>query len=450
MAPTMLQVSREIFYFYLLCSNGILTVFHFVHLLCCCFITVSENVGYDIIGMGYFLEDGVEQFNTISYNLAAHVHMLEDIPTGNSQNTPTYEQSSSLIWPVDVSASGFYISNVHNYLIGNAASGGWSGFAFPSLPTAVGKSKDTPDFRPSNLVALEIDGNTAHSTGFWFKGAAGFYIGGALYYDSDGKLWYNPGRSKEADHKRDPCLVNQCAEPYNKCNYGCPENKKAAFEISNTKSFLIAGAGLNSWGGRIEIAGFESYDSRLALQALSEGFWMDNALVVCRTGVSLGLPAPAEANELEGSGFYWYDTLQSHIVTNAEFRNCGYRSSKYAQYDASPTRGCGDDADAGCSSSSTVFGLVTHSDQMTPEVMQGTKSITYNDCGRRFRFTVDADELDTVSGRGQNWLDVDGSASGLGVPVIIGSGFESVKDWWGVDDEGETLMAEKLMLNGSS
>ena len=69
---------------------------------------------------------------------------------------------------------------------------------------------------------------------------------------------------------------------------------------------------------------------------------------------------------------------------------------------------------------------------MVPEVMQATKNLTFIDCGRRFRYTVSVN--DTVSGRSQSWLDIDGSASGLNVPTLIGSGLDSVKDWWGVED----------------
>ena len=91
-------------------------------------MTVSENVAYDVIGYCYYLEDGVEQYNTISYNLAAHIHMLgPNIPTDQGQLLNDYVQSavagSELTLPADVTASGFYITNVHNYLIGNAASG---------------------------------------------------------------------------------------------------------------------------------------------------------------------------------------------------------------------------------------------------------------------------------------------------------------------------------------
>ena len=78
------------------------------------------------------MEDGIEEDNEISFNLVAHVHLLLG-PDGNpprsvGQLTPIYEESEDLIVPADVTASGFYVSNVHNTIVGNAASGGWSGF----------------------------------------------------------------------------------------------------------------------------------------------------------------------------------------------------------------------------------------------------------------------------------------------------------------------------------
>ena len=39
---------------------------------------VSNNVAYDVIGHCFYLEDGVEELNTISYNLAAHIHWMGD------------------------------------------------------------------------------------------------------------------------------------------------------------------------------------------------------------------------------------------------------------------------------------------------------------------------------------------------------------------------------------
>jgi hypothetical protein len=161
-------------------------------------------------------------------------------------------------------------------------------------------------------------------------------------------------------------------------------------------------------------------------------------LLPFRTGEDLVMPTvPEWWNRMRGDGFFWYDTGQEHIITDAMFRNCGYRSDGFNQYDTSPDRGCGDSDSNGCLSESTVFGFLTHSDEFTPEIMQGTRNVTFENCGRRFSLDNFNGNSDTVSGRGQNWLDADGSASGLGVPTLIASGIESASDWWTVDDEGK-------------
>merc|ERR1712157_347249 len=74
-------------------------------------------------------------------------------------------------------------------------------------------------------------------------------------------------------------------------------------------------------------------------------------------------------------------------------------------------------------------------DQFPPQQMQGTKSITYDNCGRRYKLHhwKGDDYINTVSGRTQNWLDVDGTASGLNEPTIIGSGLDEAGLWWTVD-----------------
>lgn len=62
--------------------------------------------------------------------------------------------------------------------------------------------------------------------------------------------------------------------------------------------------------------------------------------------------------------------------------------------------------------------------------MQGTRNITYENVGRRFYLRNYVGDFTTVSGRIQNWIDADGSASGLKVPTIIGSGYEECGLWW--------------------
>jgi G8 domain len=84
----------------------------------------TENVAFDVMGYCYYLEDGVEERNTISYNLAAHIHTIgPEIVRGFGQKTSQYVEGPKLTLPADVTASGFYVTNVHNNIIGNAASG---------------------------------------------------------------------------------------------------------------------------------------------------------------------------------------------------------------------------------------------------------------------------------------------------------------------------------------
>lgn len=128
-------------------------------------------------------------------------------------------QSANLLVPADTSASGFYISNAYNDIIGNAASGGWSGFAFPNLPKPVRDFFFLPsphflfhfflqigDFRgqgfgnnnPLNRPTKTFRGNTAHSSGFYWQGHGnGIYVGAWLTHDaaSPFNLRYDSGRN---------------------------------------------------------------------------------------------------------------------------------------------------------------------------------------------------------------------------------------------------------------
>lgn len=88
----------------------------------------------------------------------------------------------------------------------------------------------------------------------------------------------------------------------------------------------------------------------------------------------------------------------------------------------------------GCRYDSTVFGFLTHSDQFNPEIMQATKNITMKNVGRRFRFS--RTDIETVSGRTQNWLDADGTVSGWNEPTLIGSGLPSAASWWRIGKPG--------------
>jgi len=357
-------------------------------------------------------------------------------PSGSSLNVhDLYQENDSLILPADVTASAFYITNIHNYLIGNAASGGWAGFAFPNLPTPLGVHRHEK-LRPSSVTGLTIDGNTAHSTGWWWKSSAGFYLGGSLYYNDDDVLEYNAGR--DLGNRRSTCLVNKCQGSFG-CGAYCRPREQDWVKISNMKAFLVAGVGFSSWNGRMELRGYECHDCGLALQSLSHGFWANDMLAVCRTNVPLLLPEDAKASQLRADGFRWYDTGQEHIITEATFRQCGYRSDEFDQYNQEPNRGCGDENDIGCRSDSSVWSFVTHSDRNVPEMMQGTRAINFENCGRRFYqrdFRQDkSPHPSSVSAREQNWYDIDGSITGFGERSVIASGLADAGLWWKIDNE---------------
>jgi len=225
--------------------------------------TVSENVAFDVVGYCYYLEDGVEEDNTLSFNLAALIHFIGEAPWGNGQTTQINKQSATLTNPADVTAAGFYITNVHNNLIGNSASGGYAGYAFPFLLRPIGPSKGV-NMNPTIRTSLTLNGNIAHSTGWWWYHAAAFYFSGSLYFDTDGTtLVYNAGRDQSKGYRR-PCLTNMCATSGG-CDDWCPSDKRAWIQLNNSKAFLTPSNGLNSWSGRMEVLGFEAHDMGLSL-----------------------------------------------------------------------------------------------------------------------------------------------------------------------------------------
>ena len=137
--------------------------------------------------------------------------------------------------------------------------------------------------------------------------SARFYFGGSFYYKSDGLMRYNPGRALYGRGARSPCSKwTDCAGP----GCTCREENQIPLNVTNTKSFLTAGVGFNSWNGLMNLMGYESYDSRLAFQALSKGFWLTKAYIGCRSGEALPLPSPATVAKMEGSVLVWYDTTQ--------------------------------------------------------------------------------------------------------------------------------------------
>eukprot|EP00474_Spongospora_subterranea_P005425 CRZ05883.1 hypothetical protein [Spongospora subterranea] len=382
---------------------------------------VSENVAYSIVGHCYYIEDGVEENNVFEYNLGALVHPLGGIFGQDkfwSQGLDWINANpSTLLIPTDATASVFYITNAMNEFRGNAASGGWSGFAFPALPKPILLHQNV-DLVPSSRPLKVFEGNSAHSTGFWWTNAGAIYVGGLFEHDANngGVLHYNAGRQVMGSES---CLVKPES-------WGCPS--LAWMRFNNTKVFL-ANRGIMHWGRRAEVVKLEAYDCGKAANMFGM-VWVNQMLATCRSG-----NFPTFANGCSSSnwwecaprdylywqsymGFEWYDVGQQHIVTNTTFRNCHNKWS-----------GCL----GGVCSSASPWGLLTHSDQFVPEIMQATTAIRYENCDQTNLWRLETRTSNTVSGRLQNWVDIDGSASQRRVPTMMGSTWAN--DWWKTNDQ---------------
>ena len=133
---------------------------------------VGGNVGYDTIGHGYYLEDGIEHGNVIEDNLGALVRNATD-------GKPT---------PSDANAAVFWISNPDNWVRRNVAAGAehtgfWLGF--PEHPISL---STTDTVWPRRTPLREFNENVSHS-----NGARGLFVDGAENPDrTTGTTWYEP------------------------------------------------------------------------------------------------------------------------------------------------------------------------------------------------------------------------------------------------------------------
>ncbi len=252
-------------------------------------MNVQRNVAFDVTGHCYYLEEGVEENNTIAFNLAAYVHVIYQAAITGQPMVNVYNETDFLRLPADVAASGFYITNGYNHIYGNAASGGWAGFAFPNLPKPIGFNQQAPVV-PQHRPVIEFDSNTAHSSGFsnTGEGIPCIYMGGKLWNDYDnygGLLRYDTGRQE-----RNPPAFNS---------------------FTNTKTFSCQ-LGVMFWGSKLEVTKYESYDCVKAGRLFNS--YLDSALVSAITPNTRWLPAR------KSQGFEFYDTGIKAIITNVEYR----------------------------------------------------------------------------------------------------------------------------------
>ena len=144
-------------------------------------LLVEKNVAYSIKGLTFFLEDGIEEYNVLQYNLAMFTRM-----------------SNSLLNP-DINPASFWIVNPNNKFRHNACAGG-THFCFWLRPA---KFPDGPswtmNYCPNKVPFDEFHNSTAHSMG-WY----GFWIFGqsnhATYdpHDGDVSTGYCQGSRRQA------------------------------------------------------------------------------------------------------------------------------------------------------------------------------------------------------------------------------------------------------------
>ena len=393
-------------------------------------------MAFDVIGFCYYLEDGVEEHNVIEHNLAALVHFIGAPARASGQFTGWTVAHDELILPADVAASGFYVTNANNRFRGNAASGGWSGFAFPQLqkPVKLHRSSHAA-VNPSEAALLEFAGNSAHSSGWHGKSlGASIYFGGRLEHDSsqidrstgEPVLRYNPGRANPA--------------------------RTSATVLRDTKVFLTIGIGILHWGSCPEIINADAHDLGLSFSILGHGF-IRNAYVRCRTGAPAGL-----ASRLEQRGGHEWERLcvvrhepsahrgQYH-VPQLRVAHCVWPGERYDRWlqRRRQRRLCRRRALP--SAQQRMVTARPFRRARPREFMQASKGIRYVSCGRRFRmqnFVTDHGGSltngmsSTVSMRIASWYDADGTASGRGTstspaPTIIGSRVAEAGEWWRLD-----------------
>jgi hypothetical protein len=405
----------------------------------------SRNTAFNVSGMCYYLEDGVEELNLLEYNFAGHIHPIGTPANGGYGQSASWTRQDlvNLVNPADTSASGFYILSAYNDLIGNAASGGWSGFAFPNTPFPIfnGNGIDWGFNNPYRRPTKRFLGNTAHSTGFYWRGhGAGIYCGAWLQncsYISDlndptpsncpkvsSYYWETPIFQPEASPG--PLLYYNSGR-YNRVTVNS-DGSDAFMEFVDTKVWLTL-KGVAHWGNTIKLTRLEVYDMYTGAMLFGQAGITD-ALFGGHTGNTNPNANPAWRLD-QKEGFQYYDTGVQTILSRITFRNY------YA----------GD----------TPLRYMDHSDQFIAQGINSAIAIKFENtanaisnfglqkCGMpdcAGKNPVSPVGKPTMSSMVDAAYDFDGTASGkVGTPSIIGSN----RAWWNIgNDCDQTTDVPKL------
>ncbi|KAN0031855.1 hypothetical protein ACTFIV_005722 [Dictyostelium citrinum] len=343
-------------------------------------VTLTRNVAFDVSGHCYYLEDGVEMDNTLSFNLAAYVHPIGRPAAGPSQIGEVFVESDNLRQPADCAASGYYITNAWNTIIGNTASGGWAGYAFPNLDKPIGNHR-TVQMIPKAYTTKVFEGNTGHSSGHFFITGATIYVGANLTYNEvDGLLYYDSGRFERFTYKNGTVV------------YG----NEVPMRFNNTKIYL-SNFGLGHWGEYVEVVTYESHDNIRSASIFGEA-WLSNAIV---NGNSNNIARSINFNK---QGFQFYDTYVKTVLSNISFRN--YIRNPKSLNDEDDNR---------------AIISMTHGDVFKPQGISAARAISFVNVANSQ--TVGHQVLPTSGSRYFNFIDWDSSitAKKPGQPALVGS-----------------------------
>ncbi|GLC70469.1 hypothetical protein PLESTF_000985100 [Pleodorina starrii] len=348
-------------------------------------LVLSDNVAFHATGSCFYLEDGVEEGNWLQHNLGAFVHVIGYPAGGVTQSGEVFVQGPGLAHPADAAAGVFYAANPNNAFKDNAASGGFAGFNFPVLPEPIGdhrwmRSTLNPSKRPLRL----FDGNTAHSSGYFWLMAGSIYVGGKLWIDDadGGKLYYSNGRY-EMDTRDDTGTA-------------------LAFHSFTRNRVWLGQWGISHWGARVRVRDWEAHDCVRGANIFGLAQLAD-AVVNGRSG-NVDAQYPAGDHD-PIAGFRWYDTRVMTVLTNVTFQNYVYQ----------PNLGVG---------RQSVWFSMVHSDEYKPAYISASRAITYRNIDGRA--LVNNPPVATGAGRYFNWIDTDGTATLRGRPTLVGSW----PTWW--------------------
>lgn len=206
-----------------------------------------------------------------------------------------------------------------------------------------------------------------------------------------------------------------------------------------TFSFLQVNIGVTGWGKRAEIHGFEVSDFQNRAIFVLFTVWFNNIVINCRSSNARRVPDPgARSNEnklndgTSWSGFFTYDHLMMHILTNWRVSNCGGVARGLAPWVE------GGDADTGSSGLVTipVNGLAPEVQLISSGMQYDWDSVGGEEFTNESIFFGSSGSNDIYSMMYQsNWEDSDGSWTnrkvGTGTSTVMGPAVAG--KWWSLD-----------------